>query len=113
MRTIVAVPDQALSHNLMTALAEFPEIEVVRQIALYPEPDDFLRIIRARKPDFVFLSVEDFPKFQVLAAAIDDRIRRDRRHQPDTAAPVLHTDIGDGIEFRLKAIAEPLEPLFR
>ena len=74
MRTIVAVPDQALSHNLMTALAEFPEIEVVRQIALYPEPDDFLRIIRARKPDFVFLSVEDFPKFQVLAAAIDDRM---------------------------------------
>jgi len=74
MRTIVAVPDQALKNNLMTALAEFPEIEVVRQIALYPEPDDFLRIIRARKPDFVFLSVEDFPKFQVLAAAIDDRM---------------------------------------
>jgi MinD-like ATPase involved in chromosome partitioning or flagellar assembly len=74
MRTIVAVPDQALNDNLMTALAEFPEIEVVRQIALYPQPDDLLRIIRARKPDFVFLSVEDFPKFQVLAAAIDDRM---------------------------------------
>jgi Flp pilus assembly CpaE family ATPase len=74
MRTIVAVPDQALNHELTTALAEFPEIELVRQIARYPEPDDFLRIIRARKPDFAFLSTEDFPRFQSLTAAIDDRM---------------------------------------
>lgn len=74
MRTIIAVPDQALNHDLVTALAEFPEIEIVRQVAHYLEPDDFLRIIRARKPDFVFLSTEDFPKFQALAAVIDDRM---------------------------------------
>jgi len=74
MRTIVAVPDQALNHELTTALGEFPEIELVRQIPIYPEPDDFLRIIRARKPDFVFLSIEDFQKFQALAAVIDDRM---------------------------------------
>ena len=74
MRTIVAVPGQALNHELTTALGEFPEIELVRQIPVYPEPDDFLRIIRARKPDFVFLSTEDFPKFQALATVIDDRM---------------------------------------
>ena len=74
MRTIVAVPGQALNHELTMALGEFPEIELVRQIPLYPEPDDFLRIIRARKPDFVFLSTEDFPKFQALATVIDDRM---------------------------------------
>jgi len=74
MRTILVVPDPALNHDLMTALAEFPEIEVVRQVAPYPEPDDFLRIIRARRPDFVFVSSQDFPRFQALAAAIDDRM---------------------------------------
>jgi Flp pilus assembly CpaE family ATPase len=74
MRTLVAVPDQALNQELTTALGKFPEIELVRQIPIYPEPDDFLRIIRARKPDFVFLSTEDFPKFQALAAVIDDRM---------------------------------------
>jgi MinD-like ATPase involved in chromosome partitioning or flagellar assembly len=74
MRTIVAVPDPALNHELTTALGEFPEIEIVRQITVYPEPDDFLRIVRSRKPDFAFLSTEDFPKFQALAAVIDDRM---------------------------------------
>ena len=74
MRIIVAVPNPALNHELTTALRQLPEIELVRQIPAYPEPDDFLRIIRARKPDFVFLSTEDFPKFQTLAAAIDDRM---------------------------------------
>jgi Flp pilus assembly CpaE family ATPase len=74
MRAIVAVAGQALNHDLTTALAEFREIEVVRQISPLPEPDDLLRIIRARKPDFVFLSTEDFPKFQALATLIDDRM---------------------------------------
>jgi hypothetical protein len=46
MRTILVVPDPALNHDLVTALAEFPEVEVVREVAPYPEPDDFLRIIR-------------------------------------------------------------------
>lgn len=74
MRTILVVPDPALNHDLLTALGEFPEIEVVRQVASYPAPDDLLRIIRARRPDFVFLSAEDFGSFQPLAAVIDDRV---------------------------------------
>src|SRR5579863_5008716 len=74
MRTVVVVPDPALNHDLVTALAEFPEIEVVRQVAPYPEPEDFVRIIRARRPDFVFISAEDFARFQTLAALMDDRM---------------------------------------
>jgi len=74
MRTILVIPDQALNHDLVTALAEFPEIELARQVTAYPEPDDFLRIVRARRPDFVFISAEDFVRFQGLAAAIDDRM---------------------------------------
>jgi pilus assembly protein CpaE len=74
MRTILVVPDQAFNHELMAALAEFPEIEVVRQVVPYPEPDDFLRIIRARKPDFVFISTEGPGRFEALAAVIDDRM---------------------------------------
>ncbi len=73
MRTILVGLDQALNHDLVTALAEFPEIELVRQVANYPGPDDFLRILRARRPDFVFISAADFPRFESLMAAIDDR----------------------------------------
>ena len=74
MRTILVVPDETLHHNLVEALVEFPEIEVVRQVAPYPAPEDLLRIIRARRPDFIFISSEDFPRFQALAAAVDDRM---------------------------------------
>ncbi len=74
MRTIVVVPDPELNHELVTALAELPEIEVVRQVAPYPEPDDLLRIIRARRPDFIFIATEDFTRFQALAAIVDDRM---------------------------------------
>ena len=75
MRTIVAVPGQALNHDLDDG--PWPSSRKSNWSArspVYPEPDDFLRIIRARKPDFVFLSAEDFPKFQALATAIDDRM---------------------------------------
>jgi pilus assembly protein CpaE len=74
MRTILVGLDEGLRHDLTTAIASLPEIEVVRQVAPYPEPNDLLRIIRARRPDFVFISVEDFARFQALAAAIDDRM---------------------------------------
>ncbi len=73
MRTILVGLDQSLNHDLVTALAEFPEIEVVHQVAACPEPDDFLRIVRARRPDFVFVSAADFARFEALAAAIDER----------------------------------------
>lgn len=74
MRTILVIPNQESRHNIAAVLAEFPEIELIRQVASYPEPDDLLRIIRARRPDFVFISAEDLERFQVLAATIDDRM---------------------------------------
>jgi len=73
MRTILVGLDQPLNHDLVTALAEFPEIELVRQVATYPRPDDFLRILRARRPDFVFLSGAHVPQLEALMAAIDER----------------------------------------
>src|SRR5580658_5914869 len=74
MRTILVGPDLSANEDLVVALAEFPDIELVRTVARYPEPDDLLRIIRARRPDFVFISAEDFERFQALAAAVDDRM---------------------------------------
>lgn len=74
MRTILISPDPALNSDLAAALGEYPEIELLRQIAVYPEPEDLMRIIRARRPDFLFISVDDFARFQALAAAIDDRM---------------------------------------
>jgi Flp pilus assembly CpaE family ATPase len=73
MRTILVGLDQPLNRDLVTAFAEFPEIELVRQVAPYPAPDDLLRILRARRPDFVFISAADFARFESLVAAIDDR----------------------------------------
>jgi len=73
MRTILVGLDQPLNHDLVTALAQFPEIQLVRQVAPYPGPDDFLRILRARRPDFVFISAADLGRFESLMAAIDDR----------------------------------------
>ncbi len=74
MRTILINPDHVFNTELLAGLAQYPEIEIVRQIAAYPEPDDLLRIIRSRRPDFLFISVQDFPRFEALAAVIDDRL---------------------------------------
>jgi len=73
MRTILVGPDQALNQDLLTALAAYPEIEVVRQVAAYPGLDDLTRIVRARRPDFVFISAADLARFETLAAALDER----------------------------------------
>lgn len=73
MRTILVGPDRAHNQDLLTALAGFPEIEVVRQVSPYPSRDDFMRIVRARRPDFVFISAADLTQFETLAAVIDER----------------------------------------
>src|SRR5271166_4683652 len=74
MRTILISPDQSINRDLANALRQYPEIELVREIAVYPEGDALLRIIRARRPDFLFISVDDFSSFTALAAAIDDAL---------------------------------------
>lgn len=72
MRTVIIGSDEALNHELTQALAQFPEIELAHRPVTYPEPDDLLRIIRTRRPDFLFLSIADFSKFESLAGVIDD-----------------------------------------
>src|SRR5665213_1211413 len=74
LRTILVIPDEALNRDLLAALAEFPEMELVRQMTSYPAPNDLLRIIRAHSPDCVFISAEDFAQFSALAAGIDQRM---------------------------------------
>jgi pilus assembly protein CpaE len=74
MRVILVVPDPAINQDLLTALAAFPEIEIVRQVKSYPAPNDLLRIIRAHSPDCVFMSAENFAVFTALAAMVDQRM---------------------------------------
>ncbi len=74
MRTILIGPDPSLNEELAGALAQFPEIELAHHPADYPDPDDLLRMVRTRRPDFIFLAVDDFPKFELLAAVIDDQL---------------------------------------
>jgi pilus assembly protein CpaE len=79
MRTLLIGSNQigstgALNHELAAVLSECPEVELVRQIEAYPDPDELMRLIRARRPDFLLLSVEDYPRLEALAAAIDDRM---------------------------------------
>jgi pilus assembly protein CpaE len=74
LRVILVIPDPVLNQDLVTALAAFPEIEIVRQVTSYPKPDDLLRIIRAHSPDCVWISAEDFAQFKALAATIDQRM---------------------------------------
>jgi len=74
MRALLIGPNQALNHELAAALAECPEVQLVRQIEDYPDPEELLRMIRARRPDFLFLSVEDYPQLRALTAAIDDHM---------------------------------------
>ncbi|MBZ5607340.1 MAG: hypothetical protein LAP38_03715 [Acidobacteriia bacterium] len=72
MRTLLISPDKQLNRELAAALAAYPEIDLVRQVEAFPEPDEFMRIIRARRPDFVFICVDDFLPFSLLTTTIDD-----------------------------------------
>ena len=72
MRTILISPDQSLNAELAAALLQFPEIDLVRQITEYPEPEELLRVIRVRRPDVLFVSVSDFPRFEALVRAVDE-----------------------------------------
>ena len=74
MRTILIGPDQTINNDLAAAIAAFPEIELTRQVAEYPDPDELVRIVRSRRPDFLFLSVDGFDRFKVLAGALGDQL---------------------------------------
>jgi pilus assembly protein CpaE len=133
MRAILIVPDPELRRELVAALGEFPEIELVRESTAYPEPDELLRIVRARRPDFVFIAFEDYAHFQALATAIDDRLPGlpvicvARAADPLDlipklmrlgvrellAAPITHEKMGDAIASVARQLAKHPAPLVR
>ncbi len=53
-------------------LSRIPELELVRELAQYPSPEELMRAIRVRGVNLVLLDVEDFDRARVLAASIDD-----------------------------------------
>lgn len=72
LRSILISPDEPLNLELATTLAELPDVEVSRVFSSYPALEDLLRTIRVRKPDFLFLCVEDLSQVGTLAAQLDD-----------------------------------------
>jgi hypothetical protein len=72
LRCIAISPNEPLGQELATALAKFPEVELVRAFPNYPTLDDLLRTIRVRKPDFLFLCIEELSQIEALAAHLDD-----------------------------------------
>jgi len=72
LQSILISPDESLNDELLAALRGTGEVEVVRVLKTYPRVEDLLLAIRVRKPQFLFVSVEDFPRAEALAAQIDD-----------------------------------------
>ena len=69
---ITTTSDEALNEQLAAAVAEIPDIEVVRVFKEYPAMDQLLRSIRLNKPDFLFLSGRDLDQAELLAAGVDN-----------------------------------------
>jgi pilus assembly protein CpaE len=102
-------PDEPLNLELATALADFPELEVVRVFSSYPDLDDLLRTIRVRKPDFLFLCIEEFSQVGALAAQIDDLlpdfpiVALGRHLEVDVMPKLMHLGIRE-------YLTSPIEP---
>ena len=58
MRALLIGPNQTLNSELAAGLGEFSDVQLLREIELYPEPDDLMRLIRARRPDVLFIAVD-------------------------------------------------------
>jgi Flp pilus assembly CpaE family ATPase len=72
LQSILISPDEALNTELVAALQGAGDAEVARVLTTYPRVDDLLLAIRVRKPQFLFVSVDDFSKAETLAMQIDD-----------------------------------------
>ena len=72
LRSILISPDASLNEELATLIAGSPDVEVIRVFSSYPALDEILRTIRVRKPDLLFLSIEEFSQVETLAAHLDD-----------------------------------------
>jgi pilus assembly protein CpaE len=99
LRSILISPDQPLNKELATALADFPDVELMRVFPSYPSLDDLLRTIRVRKPDFLLLGIEEFSRAEALAAHLDDLmpgfpvVALGRHLEPDVITKLMHLGI--------------------
>lgn len=64
--------DETLNGELLAALRASGEVEVLRTATTYPAVDELLRTIRVRKPQFLFLGVDDFANASALASQLGD-----------------------------------------
>jgi pilus assembly protein CpaE len=74
LRALLISPDEPLNQELTAALTDLPDFELVRVLTSYPVLDDLLRTIRVRKPDFLFLGIEDLSQVEALAAQLDELV---------------------------------------
>ena len=70
-RSILIGPDDPPSGEMAKAIAAFPDVTVAHVFEAYPAPDDLLQSVRVHKPDFLFLSVQDFVQVEVLVRRLD------------------------------------------
>lgn len=57
---------------MAASLSRIPELELVRELAKHPSPDELMRTIRVRGVNLVLLDVDSFERAKVLTACIDD-----------------------------------------
>jgi len=72
LRSIVICSTEEQNQELGTLLSDVRDVEVVRVFAGYPTSENLLRSVRAQKPDFLFLCMDDFAQVEVLLARLDD-----------------------------------------
>ena len=72
LRTLLICANDQVRRELAALLSRIPELEVVRELAQHPSPDELLRAIRVRGVNLVLLDVDDFDRARVLAASVDD-----------------------------------------
>ncbi len=72
LRTLLICANDQVRREMAALLSRIPELELVRELAQHPTPDELLRTIRVRDVNLVLLDVDDFDRAKVLAASMDD-----------------------------------------
>src|ERR1019366_2881384 len=121
LRSILIGSDEQRNKELTTALANVPDVEVVRVFSSYPSPDDLLRSVRAQKPAFLFLCMEDFSQVVVLLARLDDLmpgflvVAFGGHLEPDVMRKLMHLGVREYLPSPIKRaeLAEAMDSVKR
>jgi pilus assembly protein CpaE len=121
LRSIVISSDEKRNKELATALADVSDVEVVRDFSSYPTPDDLLRSVRAQKPDFLFLCMEDFSQVEVLLGRLDDLmpgflvVAFGGHLEPDVMRKLMHLGVREYLSSPIKRaeLAEVIDSVKR